>query len=289
MVFLFRSAVFTVGWVALDRMPESRITPDFLMAPLRYVWSALYMHKNFFAGSAYGLLWCSLAGLLLDKTFVVACDALLQTREREQTLENAQPGIAKKQNKAKLARKLDKYLYRLARASEPARDTSRAPHRDGRTIGQELVLEGRGCRINRSLTAAYRGNPDLGEGYLLHLWTAGQVREAAARHFPDAEDLLLLKYSRAWLLEADLEICYEEVDAAAVHARDDGSEPRRGAYPHVYAGKCEHPELSYMCLVDYYRLPRADGALAVPPEAFADDREEDWDDDPSNADYDDDM
>ena len=78
MVFLFRSAVFTVGWVALDRMPESRITPDFLMAPLRYVWSALYMHKNFFAGSAYGLLWCSLAGLLLDKTFVVACDALLQ-------------------------------------------------------------------------------------------------------------------------------------------------------------------------------------------------------------------
>ena len=50
------------------------------------------------------------------------------------------------------------------------------------------------------------------------------------RLFAGVDDLMLLKFSRVWLIESDVEICYEEADAAAVHARDDGQEPHIGAY-----------------------------------------------------------
>ena len=184
------------------------------------------------------------------------------------------------QVEAKKARaKQEKYIYRLARASEPVREGRCKPKQDGSTIRQELAAHGEGCRINRG-SAAYRGNPDVdGEGYFVHVWTAGQVQAAAASHFAGADDLMLLKYSRAWLLESEVEIRYEEAGAAAV--LHDGGEPRPGAYPHVYAGKCRHPHLSYTCLVGHYLLSvDADGQHVLPREAFANDREEDWDDDP---------
>ena len=279
------TAGYSIVWWLLYWVPNGA-----LVLPARLLLSVAYVYEAFFIGTAYsGLLWCGLAGAVAHVACGFAGDALGSVwisygQERQQS-ENIflQPKHAKKQKDAKKAReKPDKYLYRLARASEPARDGDCRPHRDGFTIGQQLLMEGSGCRMNRSLNASYRGNPDVdGEGYLLHVWTAAQLREAAARHFAGVDDLILLKFSRAWLLESDVEICYEEADAAAVHAREDESEPRPGAYPHIYAGKCSHPHLSYMCLVGHYRLPLApNGEHIFPRDAFADDREQDWDDDP---------
>eukprot|EP00966_Prymnesium_polylepis_P058645 1358206-Prymnesium_polylepis.1 len=298
----FKTAGFAIGWWLLDWLPNEAV-----VLPARLLLSAAYAHEAFLIGTAYsGLLWCALAGAAAHVAFGLAWDtlgtALISNGLERQRWDNPflQPPPAKKEKEAKKVpaskapaknapvkkapKKPDKYLYRLARWSEPALDKNWQPQRDGGTVGRELMLNGSGDRFSRSMTAAYHGHPDVdGEGYFLHVWTTAQVREAAARLFAGDDDLVLLKFSRAWLLESEVEIRYEECDAAAVLAQDDKSrlDVAPGEYPHVYAGKCREPELSYLCLIDYYRLSLSPaGKHIFPREAFADDREQDWDDDP---------
>jgi uncharacterized protein (DUF952 family) len=82
---------------------------------------------------------------------------------------------------------------------------------------------------------------DVRDGFI-HLSTAAQVRDTAARHFADADDLLLIA-----------------VDASAVRLR---WEPSRGGdlFPHLYG------DLSLSAVRSVWPLPRgADGRHVFPP------------------------
>ena len=160
-----------------------------------------------------------------------------------------------------------KYLYRLARASEPARGYG---SRDsGRTIGVEAPSVLGECMINRS--GEYVGRPGS-DDRCIRLLTAAQVRASAAVDFGGVADLMVLKWSVAYLRESEVEIRYKEPRGAA-----QGS----AKFPCVYRGQRSRSELDYTCLVAAFRVDLgSDGMHVLPHRTFRDEREEDEDWDP---------
>ena len=156
-----------------------------------------------------------------------------------------------------------KYLYQLARASEPV--LGRNGRTTGRTIGTEAPAVLSDCMINR--TGAY-----LGQTNCIQLLSAAQVRAAAAAEFRGVTDLMVLKWSVAYLKESEVEIRYEVLE---------GSPSASDKFPCVYQGQRTRPELDYTCLVAAFHVDLgSDGKHIFPPRTFRDEREEDADWDP---------
>ena len=89
----------------------------------------------------------------------------------------------------------------------------------------------------------------------------------ASLYFKGADDLLLLKWRRATLESAGVEVRFEEA------APPGGTAVRAGAFPHAYAGSRRRAELPYTCLAACYELPRVDGGHRFPDGAFARERD----------------
>lgn len=269
------SIVAFVGvWFTMDWLPEWLVLPARLAASVGFVHKYLLADAGLAASVLLGVAAHLVADCALDTLGDIMLQSGLDAVESERTRRES-PGATTGGREPPPGYQR-KYLYRLARASEPARDGGGREVRSSSaigTVGWEAAEEARTPMINRTLDGAYRGVPGR-DDKCLRMTTRGRVVETAAREFAGADDLLLLKFSHSWLEVSGVDIRYEAEGGA-----DDQDD---ALIPHVYRGACARPELSYHALVGCYPIKRAaDGTHIFPRALFRDEREEEWDLDPS--------
>jgi len=202
-------------------------------------------------------------GLLSEARIDALSDALARCEVTAASLVDTWGKATRAELKLVRSHAAQKYLYLLARASEPV--LGRNGRATGRTIGAEAPAVLSDCMINR--TGAY-----LGRTNCIPLLRAAQVRAAAAAQFRGVADLMVLKWSVAYLKESEVEIRYEVLE---------GSPSGSDQFPCVYQGQRTRPELDYTCLVAAFRVDLgSDGMHIFPPRTFRNEREEDEDWDP---------
>lgn len=161
-----------------------------------------------------------------------------------------------------------KYLYRLARKSEPSRGGPKGVKIGPQaTVGREAQYMVDVAWAMRPPDAGYFGIEGLDDD-CLHLSTAAQVVETAKLYFKGVEDVLLLKYSTEMIEKDDhVELRWEQA------LPPPGKPARPDAFPHVYAKeKGEKARLSWFKLVTFTPLPLGpDQECTFPPGALSED------------------
>ena len=161
-----------------------------------------------------------------------------------------------------------KYLYRLARGTEPSRSGKKGEKINGKaTVGQEaqyMVDLPWPARPGGDV-AGYYGVKGLDDD-CLHLSTAAQVVETAKLYFKGVEDVILLKYDTSMIeKDEDLVLRWEQA------LPPPGTPARPDAFPHVYAKeKGVKARLSWWKLATFVPLPLgADGTPKFPEKALS--------------------
>jgi hypothetical protein len=144
-------------------------------------------------------------GLLSEARIDALSDALARCEVTAASLVDTWGKATRAELKLVRSHAAQKYLYLLARASEPV--LGRNGRATGRTIGAEAPAVLSDCMINR--TGAY-----LGRTNCIPLLRAAQVRAAAAAQFRGVADLMVLKWSVAYLKESEVEIRYEVLEGS---------------------------------------------------------------------------
>jgi uncharacterized protein (DUF952 family) len=162
-----------------------------------------------------------------------------------------------------------KYLYRLARASEPGRKGRKGEQEQGVAVGVEARAMARTPMMLRMSEGGYYGVNGL-DTDCLHLSTAAQVKETAELYFGGIDDLILLKFSTATIeKDENVELRWESA------LPQPGAPARTDAFPHVYSEeKGAKARLSWWDLADVIELPLgADGERVFPKHALSEDDE----------------
>ena len=164
-----------------------------------------------------------------------------------------------------------KYLYRLARASEPTRSGRKGDKKEQRsnqdTVGFEAQDMASRPLILRPSDGGYYGVSGL-DDQCLHLSTAAQVTETAKLYFKGVEDLILLKFSTE-MIEKDENVILRWEESLP----QPGAAARSDAFPHVYtAERGVKARLSWWDLANCVALPMgSDGVHTFPEDALSED------------------
>uniref|UniRef100_A0A7S2J8Q6 Uncharacterized protein n=1 Tax=Haptolina brevifila TaxID=156173 RepID=A0A7S2J8Q6_9EUKA len=172
-----------------------------------------------------------------------------------------------------------KFLYRLARESEPTRNAKGDVVKEGalsendRNVGVQAAHQ-LSLPPERRLAGVggYFGVPEGVDSSCLHLSTADQVPSTCNLYFEGVDDLILLKFSRADIEKDDsVQIKWEEAMPKP------GKHARKGDFPHLYSphwGKAGQ-RISWRCLTACTKLPiGADGERVFPPGCLSEDSDQ---------------
>jgi len=158
-----------------------------------------------------------------------------------------------------------KYLYRLARASEPSRSGPRGTVKEQMsvrdTVGWEAQDVAAKPQVFRVGDGGYYGVSKLDEK-CVYLSTMAQVEETARLYFEGVDDLLLLKFVTAQI----------EKDEALELRWEEATDPRpEQGFPHVYSTeRGVRAKLSWWDLAGCFQLPLGeDGKHVFPPGALS--------------------
>ena len=162
-----------------------------------------------------------------------------------------------------------KYLYRLARSSEPSRTGLKGVKKKQNdkydTVGWEAQDMAARPLIFRVNDSGYYGVAGLDDD-CLHLSTADTVRKTAELYFKGVDDLLLLKFSTELVEKSEIvELRWEAaLPPPGTTARDE-------AFPHCYSKeKGVKPKMSWWDLVACIPLPiDAKGERVFPKDALS--------------------